>query len=172
MDPLKSFSSLVKMADQTSRIGSITLRFGFEKPDQNRGRDYIYQWQASLLDARDGLIVGSGADAIEDACTSLLSICNERYSHIPKLGEDAIFINPDQIEKIILQLKKITPSFGEAFISLYFTYWSPFQLSSSRWKAGVLAGSHWQNRSIAKVEGYSFIEVCTELLKLLQKLEQ
>ena len=167
---MKPLNSLIELAHLEDKIGHITLRFGFEEPDSNKGRNYVYKWQASLLDALDGFLAGDGENTIENACTSLLSMCKERYSYFSVSRQDIVY-DPDQIEKILLQIKTISSNLGNAFISLSFTYSPPFKQYSSIWEAQVTEGSHWHNRSIIKIQGASFNEVCQELWGNLQKLQ-
>jgi len=165
---MRFLDSLIGLANWEDRIGAITLRYGFEEPDSTRSRNYIYKWRASLLDAAEGYLGGEGENTIENACASLLSACKERFSYFP-IADKNIVYDPDQIERIILQIKTISSNRNGAFLSLSFIYSPPFEQLNPAWEANITEGSHWHSYVETKIRGNSLNEVCAQLWEQLQK---
>ena len=167
MSQLLSFATLIELSRKEDRIGGVLLSYGIERLNPDKTRDYLYEWQAFFIDARDGFLYADDEDK-ERASAKLVELCRLRGFDIPTIHVEQVIFNNQQTESLISQLQDITPGLSDALNTLSLGYSPLFEEWDEEWGAGVSAGSHWQSWTIAEVKGSSLYDVCYKLLIQLQ----
>lgn len=173
MNNLSALATLIKWANK-NRI-CVDLYTTIEKQGSIRELVYTRQWVADLRPFDTEIITGNQAQTIDEACGSLIEICQQQGIAIPKVGDpETIIPHHQEVAILIANLYNILPKLEKDDQSLLFQYWVSVESADEDfWIGQIYLDSKWSGYIEAEVDGATLFEVCTKLWEeCVKKLER
>lgn len=163
MSNLINLARLIKWATLQEVCG-FHLSTPLEWVENIEQQEYTRYWQADIMTPTIEL-VGNKAQTIEDACQSLIDICNKQEFEIPNIvNVETVIPNHQDVDIHITNLYKMLPKFKKYPCSVLFQCMiGPMFLSGGCWHGSIYYDSKWLNYNPVNVSGDTLYEICIKL---------